>query len=116
LSVASWTPLHPIPGPTLSHTGLGQSFEHWGKAKRKFDVLCPIAPWALHDLRRTLSTGLAELSVAPHVIERLLNHAGGTISSVAAIYNRFKYQDEMREAIKLWEARLHELITLRRTA
>jgi integrase len=81
-----------------------------------FDVLCPIAPWALHNLRRTFATGLAELSVAPHVIERLLNHAGGTISGVAAIYNRFKYQDEMREAIKLWEARLHGLITLRRAA
>jgi integrase len=81
-----------------------------------FDVLCPIAPLALHNLRRTFATGLAELSVAPHVIERLLNHAGGTISGVAAIYNRFKHQDEMREAIKLWEARLHGLITLRRAA
>jgi hypothetical protein len=40
-------------------------------------------------------------TTVPHDIEKILNHVTGTISGVAAIYNRFKYQDEMREAIKL---------------
>ena len=41
-----------------------------------------------------------------HVVEKLLNHASGTISGVAAIYNRFHYADEMRDAIRRWEERL----------
>ena len=52
------------------------------------------------------STNLAAAGIAPHVTERLLNHATGTISGVAAIYNRFQYLDEMREATRAWEKRL----------
>jgi integrase len=100
----------------LSPPGRDNPLDQWTKAKQAFEAICKIAPWTLHDLRRTFATGLAELGVAPHVIERLLNHAGGTISGVAAVYNRFRYMDEMREAIKLWEARLHALLSLRRAA
>ena len=64
--------------------------------------------WILHDLRRTFATNLAALAVPPHITERLLNHATGTISGVAAIYNRFL--DEMRAAIALWEERLAWLL------
>jgi hypothetical protein len=39
-----------------------------------------------------------------------LNHVTGTISGVAAIYNRFQYSDEMRAAIEAWEARLTFLL------
>jgi hypothetical protein len=44
------------------------------------------------------------------VLERILNHSTGTISGVAAIYNRFRYIDEMRQAIAAWEAKLALLI------
>jgi integrase len=64
----------------------------------------------LHDLRRTFATNLAQLGVAPHVIERLLNHVTGQISGVAAIYNRAKYFDEMAQAMQQWEARLAEIL------
>jgi integrase len=63
-----------------------------------------IAPWTLHDLRRTAATWMASLEVAPHVIERLLNHATGTIRGVAAVYNRHSYLPEMRQATDLWGA------------
>jgi len=45
------------------------------------------------------------------VVERLLNHATGSISGVAAIYSRFQYMDEMRDAIARWEERLAALLT-----
>jgi hypothetical protein len=67
------------------------------------------ASWQLRDLRRTFATNLAALRIAPHIIERLLNHTlgafqfGGEISAVAAIYNRHSYLEEMREAIEKWE-------------
>lgn len=85
-------------------------YNAWAKDKRAFDRLCPIAPWTLHDLRRTFATNLAGLDTPPHVLERILNHSAGTISGVAAIYNRFRYMDEMRQAIAAWEAKLALLI------
>ena len=65
-----------------------------------------IADWTLHDLRRTAATRMAELGVAPHVVEKLLNHTTGTFGGVAGIYNRFEYQKEIREALAIWAAHL----------
>ena len=69
--------------------------------------------WTLHDLRRTFATNLAELGVAPHVIERILNHVTGSISPLARIYNRATYQKEMRDALELYERHLfsHVLVS-----
>ena len=86
------------------------AFNGWSKSKRKLDELSGVHDWTLHDLRRTFATNLAALAVPPHITERLLNHATGTISGVAAIYNRFPYMDEMRAAIALWEERLASLL------
>jgi integrase len=94
----------------LSASGYDNAFNGFSKAKRELDKVCNIAPWTLHDLRRTFATNLARLGVAPHIVERLLNHASGTISGVAGIYNRFKYLDEMRAAIALWDQKLQSLI------
>ena len=41
--------------------------------------------------RRTFAINLTSLRIPIHVTERLLNHSSGTISSIAAIYNRFSY-------------------------
>jgi integrase len=76
----------------------------WSKCKRALDKASGVDHWTLHDLRRTFATNLAALNVPPHVTERLLNHASGTISGVAAIYNRHAYMDEMREALAKWDA------------
>lgn len=81
----------------------------YSAAKRAFDKECGVTGWTLHDLRRTFSTGLASLGVAPHIIERLINHSTGVISGVSATYNRFAYMPEMREAVEKWEACLSRL-------
>jgi integrase len=72
--------------------------------------LCEIDPWTLHDLRRTFATQLASLGTQPHIVERLLNHASGRISGVAAVYNRYQYMDEMRAALERWESKLTRLL------
>ena len=76
-------------------------FNGWSKAKRQFDEPIDIAPYTLHDLRRTYSSNLAKLGVPIHVTERLLNHVSGTVSGVAAVYNRHTYADEMRSSVAL---------------
>ena len=53
----------------------------------------------LHDLRRTLRTGLAELGVSFEVAERVLNHA---MPGLQAVYNRHNYLAEKRTALALW--------------
>jgi len=70
----------------------------WSKCKRHFDKTLQLAPYTLHDLRRTYSSKLAELGVPIYVTEKLLNHVSGTISGVAAVYNRHSYWEEMKQA------------------
>jgi integrase len=61
-----------------------------------------IPNWTLHDLRRTATTGMARLKIPPHVVDRILNHTGGAIRGVAAVYNRFEYLEERRAALEAW--------------
>ena len=81
------------------------------RAKLRFDKLSGVKEWTIHDIRRTVATGLAQLGVAPHVIERVLNHVSGTFAGVAGVYNRFQYQDEMRAALELWAKHVHHLVS-----
>jgi integrase len=85
-------------------------FNGWSKPKVALDKRCRIAPWTLHDLRRTFATNLAALGTPIHVTEKLLNHVSGTVSGVAAVYNRHAYLHEMRAAIDAWEKRLSVII------
>jgi integrase len=83
----------------------------WPKYKRNFDSgLDGVAPYTLHDLRRTFSSQLAALGTPIHVTEKLLNHVSGTVSGVAAVYNRYSYATEMRAAVEAFEVRLEELL------
>lgn len=70
-----------------------------------------IPEWRLHDLRRTMASGMARLGHAPHVVEAVLNHTGGTISGVAAVYNRYSYADEKAQALNAWGSHVGQLVT-----
>jgi integrase len=59
----------------------------------------PLARWTLHDCRRTVRTGLGRLGIAPHVAELVLNHVKG---GVEAIYDRYRYQREIKVALATW--------------
>jgi integrase len=74
-----------------------------------------IAHWTFHDLRRTAATGMARLNIAPHVVDRILNHTSGTIRGVARIYNRHAYLDERRAALDAWSRFVMSLTAEQRT-
>ena len=63
------------------------------------------AGWVFHDLRRTAASGMAGLGIAPHVVEAVLGHRSGTIRGVAAVYNRYTYAAEKRQALDAWARR-----------
>jgi integrase len=62
----------------------------------------PIQPWILHDIRRSVASGMAALGVNLPVIERCLNHVSGSFSGIVGVYQRFDFADEMRAAMERW--------------
>ena len=60
-----------------------------------------------HDLRRTFATRLNELGVAPHVVERILNHS---LQGVMSIYNQAEYADERTDAMQLWADEVEKIV------
>lgn len=81
----------------------------FSKALRRLWQATGSDDWRYHDLRRTAASGMAQARVQPHVIEKILNHITGKISGVAAVYNRYEYEDEAREALEEWGAYLARL-------
>ncbi|MBF6571165.1 MAG: hypothetical protein IVW54_20060, partial [Candidatus Binataceae bacterium] len=65
-------------------------------------------PWTVHDLRRTVATGLAKLGCPRVVQDRILNHVD---SSVAAIYDRHTYNSEARAWLQKWADHMDALAT-----
>lgn len=76
------------------HTGLGVS----------------IAPWRLHDLRRTFATRLQSLGIRFEVIEALLNHISGSKSGVAGVYQRHDWAEEKIAAMNAWDAHVQKTV------
>ena len=62
----------------------------------------PFKPWRVHDLRRTLATGMQRLGVRFEVTEAVLNHISGAKAGVAGIYQRHDWRDEKRVALEAW--------------
>ena len=73
----------------------------------------PFGPWTPHDARRTFASRLGDLGIAPHVIEKLLNH---TAQGVAAIYNRAELLPERIAATKKWAEEIERLVNHERGA
>jgi integrase len=95
--------------------GIGKlGFSGWSDCKERLDEALlterrkhnrkakAMPNWRLHDCRRSCATGMAELGVQPHIIEAVLNHVSGHKAGVAGIYNRAKYEPEMRSALQKW--------------
>ena len=78
----------------------------FSKVEKRLKTMTGIDDIRVHDFRRTFASTLARLKVAPHVIESCLNHVSGQVSGVAAIYNRYQYFDERKDALLRLEGHL----------
>lgn len=63
----------------------------------------PVPHWVLHDLRRTMATGLQRLGVRLEVTEAVLNHISGSRAGIVGIYQRHDYFEEKKAALRAWE-------------
>jgi integrase len=89
-------------------TSTGGAFTAHARGKLQIDAALaqdggdPLPSWRLHDLRRTLATGLQRLGVRFEVTEAVLNHLAGSRSGVAGVYQRHHWTDEKRAALDAW--------------
>ena len=77
-------------------------FQNFGRIKKELDRRSGVTDWCLHDLRRSAVSGMARLGVPPHVADKILNHQSGTISGVAAVYQRHEFLAERKDALESW--------------
>jgi integrase len=93
----------------FSRTG-DRPFQGFTVAKRELDEISGVTGWRIHDLRRTCVSGMAALGVAPHVADKILNHQSGTISGVAAVYQRHQFLAERKDALEKWGAHVSQIL------
>jgi integrase len=92
----------PHHGPLVFGNPAGKPFNGWSKAKARLDRESGVTGWRLHDLRRTLATGLQRLGVRLEVTEAVLNHTSGSRSGIVGVYQRHTYDTEKRSALEAW--------------
>jgi integrase len=99
-----------IEGNDLIFPGLRGPFNGFSKAKEALDKASGVNDWRLHDLRRSLATGLQRLGVRLEVTEAVLNHVSGSRAGVVGIYQRHNWADEKRAALDAWGAYVSALV------
>jgi integrase len=82
----------------------------FSKAKIALDGKSGVEGWTFHDLRRTMASGMARLGVSLPVIEKILNHSGGSFRGIVGVYQRHSFADEKRAALDLWGAHVARLV------
>jgi integrase len=88
----------------LFGTGKGP-FSGWSKSKQRLDdrLAGRVAPWTLHDLRRSFASHCADLDFGSVLaIEAGLNHLSGERAGIKGIYNRGKQEKQKRELMEKW--------------
>jgi integrase len=91
----------------------------FGKAKERLDAILarlngsgPMTPWTLHDIRRSVASGMAEINVTLPVIEKVLNHVSGSFAGIVGIYQRHDFGKEKRAALDAWARRLEAIVAV----
>jgi integrase len=69
-----------------------------------------IEHWTYHDLRRTLSSGMARLGIQLPVIEKVINHTSGSFRGVVGVYQRHSFSDEKRKALDAWASFVLQIV------
>jgi integrase len=95
--------------------GKGGGLGAWSWCKLALDARIAAAGagalphWTLHDLRRTVRTGMSKIGVKPHVAELVLNHVAHR-SGVVGIYDHHDYYPEIFAALAGWESHLLAIV------
>jgi integrase len=69
----------------------------FSRLKEKFDAICGVADWTIHDLRRTARSLMSRAGIHPDIAEQCLGHV---IRGVRATYDRHAYHPEKQQAFE----------------
>jgi integrase len=90
-----------IGNPDAPASGVEKAVQRWRKEISKAFGK-PVPHWRLHDIRRTVATGLQRQGVRIDVTEAVLNHTSGSRAGIVGVYQRHEYTDEKRKALDAW--------------
>lgn len=77
---------------------------------KKYCDAAGVTPWTPRDLRRTVKTRMGEIGVSLQIRNHLQNHAlQGDVATKH--YDRYDYMNEKRQAMELWCAKLHDVVS-----
>ena len=99
-----------VRGTDLVFPGRNGPFNGFSKAKEALDKVCGVRGWRLHDLRRTMATGLQRLGVRLEVTEAVLNHVAGSRAGIIGVYQRHTWADEKQAALNAWGAHVAAIV------
>jgi integrase len=100
----------------LVFPGLRGTFNGFSLAKATLDAKSGVTNWRLHDLRRTMATGLQRIGVRLEVTEQVLNHVSGSRAGIVGVYQRHDFASEKRAALDAWGAHVLAVIEGRTAA
>ena len=94
----------------LAFPGLRGTFNGFSPAKATLDTKSGVTNWRLHDLRRTMATGLQRLGVRLEVTEQVLNHVSGSRAGIVGVYQRHDFASEKRAALEAWGEHVEAIV------
>src|SRR5262245_38822436 len=85
---------------------------HFHRIKPELDArMGDTAPWVIHDIRRSVASGMAKIGVAVQVIEKILAHRSGTFRGIVGTYQRHSFVPEMTAALERWSDHLERVVS-----
>lgn len=107
----------PISGWTKARRAIDAKIDELRKAdaakRNARGKIEPLADWRIHDLRRTVATGLQRLGIRLEVTEAVLGHVSGSRGGIVGVYQRHTYADEKRAALEAWASHVARIVEQR---
>src|SRR5262249_55545194 len=102
----------------FSTTGGGTPVRSYGRVKALLDERIAklnhgraLPAWRIHDLRRSVATGLQRLQARLETIEAILGHVSGSRGGIVGVYQRHSFADEARIALEAWARHVEQIIS-----
>lgn len=100
-------------GYVFSLTEGKKAYGNLVKPKKALDKASGVTGWTLHDIRRTVRTGLSRLGFRPDIAERVIGHSVG--GKLGETYDVYSYREEKLQALQAWETHVFSLLTVPQT-
>jgi integrase len=92
--------------------GTARGYSGWSKSKKALDKRIAdsghkLAPFVIHDLRRSFASGLQRLKIEPHIVDACINHLPPKLQRT---YQTHDYEAEKRTALDRWAVHVDAIV------